>query len=58
MGSLRRRTLEAALVSGIRGTFSLSIEIGRSGSPMTHTLELVRAGRKVLFHRARIQSTS
>ncbi len=38
-----------------RGTFSLSIEIGRSGSPTTYTLELVRGGRTLLFHRAQLQ---
>ena len=39
------------------GTFSLSIEIGRSESPTTYTLELVRGGRTLLFHRAQIQLT-
>ena len=40
-----------------RGTFSLSIEIGRSGSPTTYTLELVKGGRTLLFHRAQLQLT-
>jgi hypothetical protein len=39
------------------GTFSLSMEIGRSESPTTYTLELVRGGRTLLFHRAQIQLT-